>query len=312
MGVIILVALLIGCTTNNPDHHDSNTVAVLCGRDYPTESQTPGLPFEALAPADIHDVVPPVDYTSAAIIDYINFENRHEGEYTEDMFNHDFDNQWGDISGSASILTVDGSKVLSVTSPEHFYKKGISSGKQFSDYDELYFSYQITFHADYDFSMGGKLPGLAGLNPDVSTKPDGCNHVGEDDGFSLRSMFREEGRAIGYFYHQDSTESCGEEIDYQHEGANFSFKRDKTYLLEQYVKMNDKNQANGIVELYVNGFKVLERTDMTFSENLEYAINYHFFQLWHGGDNDDWAVDRDSTAYFNHIALSSEPLSYTK
>jgi hypothetical protein len=264
-------------------------------------------------PSQIHDVVPNVDYNNAqGIIDSIDFENQQNGEYTSSMFNSDFNNEWGSVTGRANIVDRNGSNELAVTHPKDNYKKGISGGKDLNEFNELYFSYEITFGKDYDFSMGGKMPGLAGLNPNVSTKPDGCDSVGEDDGFSLRSMFREDGRAIGYFYHQDKTSNCGDEIDYQHEGKNFSFKREKTYLIEQYVKMNDPNTANGVVTIYVNGFKVLEKTDMTFSENGIYAINYQYTQLWHGGNSSDWAVDRDSTAYLDHFTLSTEPLSYSK
>lgn len=268
---------------------------------------------DPLDPSKIHDVVPYVNYNNApGIIDNIDFEHQQNGEYTSTMFNTDFNNEWGNVTGEANIVDINGSSKLAVTHPKGHYKKGISGGKDLNEFDELYFSYQITFGKDYDFSMGGKMPGLAGLNPDASNKPDGCDSVGEDDGFSLRSMFREDGRAIGYFYHQDKTEKCGDEIDYQHEGKNFSFKREKTYLIEQYVKMNDANQANGIVTIYVNGFKVLERRNMTFSENGVHAINYQYTQLWHGGNSSDWAVDRDSTAYFDHFTLSSQPISYTK
>ncbi|QFI37627.1 hypothetical protein FR932_07105 [Moritella marina ATCC 15381] len=264
-------------------------------------------------PSQIHDVVPNVDYNNAqGIIDSIDFENQQNGEYTSSMFNSDFNNEWGSVTGRANIITMNGSNKLAVTHPKDTYKEGISAGKELNEYNELYFSYQINFGKDYDFSMGGKIPGLAGLNPNVDKKPDGCSTVGEDEGFSLRSMFRENGRAIGYFYHQDKTKTCGDEIDYQHEGKNFSFKREKTYLIEQYVKMNDAHQANGIVTIHVNGFKVLERKNMTFSESGIHAINYQFTQLWHGGNDDKWAVDRDSTAYLDHFTLSSKPLSFSK
>ncbi|QUM76514.1 hypothetical protein HWV00_09895 [Moritella sp. 24] len=285
---------------------------VACGGSSTDENNQSGQ-TDPLDPAKIHDVVPNVNYNNSSImIDHINFDGRQNGKYTSDMFNTDFNNEWGSVTGDANILDRNGSKELAVTHPKGHYKKGISGGKDLNEFNEVYFSYEITFGKDYDFSMGGKMPGLAGLNPNVSAKPDGCKTIGEDEGFSLRSMFREDGRAIGYFYHQDKTKTCGDEIDYQHEGKDFSFKREKTYLIEQYVKMNDANQANGIVTIYVNGFKVLERKNMTFSENGIYAINYQYTQLWHGGNSSDWAVDRDSTAYFDNVALSSAPLSYSK
>jgi len=288
----------------------TGTFLVACGGSSSNDGNPQTGPLD---PSKIHDVVPYVNYNDApGIIDNINFDGQQNGEYTSDMFNSDFNNEWGSVTGEANIIDRNGSSQLAVTHPKGYYKKGISGGKDLNEFDELYFSYEITFGKDYDFSMGGKMPGLAGLNPSVSEKPDGCNTIGEDEGFSLRSMFREDGRVIGYFYHQDKTKSCGDEIDYQHEGKNFSFQREKTYLIEQYVKMNDANQANGIVTIYVNGFKVLESTNMTFSENGIHGINYQFTQLWHGGNSDGWAVDRDSTAYLDNFTLSTQPLSYTK
>jgi hypothetical protein len=271
--------------------------------------------FEKLEPnpSQIHDVVPKVDYENAqGVISYTSFDSRQNGSYTTNMFKDDLANDWAQVTGSANIVSTKDSKVLAVTVPKGHYKKGISGGQKLIEYEELYFSYKIKFGKTFDFSMGGELPGLAGLNKDYDPKPDGCKKIGKDEGFSLRSMFRENGRAIGHFYHQNKSKPCGDEIDYQHQGKNFSFKRDKTYLIEQYVKMNDANQENGIVTIYVNGFKVLERTNMTFSENRIYDINYRYFQFWHGGNNSDWAVNRDSTAYFDDVALSSEPLSYKK
>ena len=97
-----------------------------------------------------------------------------------------------------------------------------------------------------------------------------------------------------------------------HQGEKFYFERDKTYLIEQYVKMNDANMANGIVTIHVNGHKVLERTNMTFGENRTYGINSRFFYMWHGGGDTSWSPSVDSTAYFNHIVMSEEPVSYNK
>ncbi|NQZ91788.1 MAG: hypothetical protein HRT97_05520 [Moritella sp.] len=310
---IFITLFLTACGGSGSDANDNDQSDIPVVPEIPVDVPVvPEVPEVPADPENIHDVVPDVDYNSSSIFDYVNFDERTNGEYTEDMFDTDFNNEWESITGSANILDRNGSKVLAITHPKDHYKKGISSGKNLNEFNELYFSYQITFGKNYDFSMGGKMPGLAGLNPNVSEKPDGCKTIGEDEGFSLRSMFREDGRAIGYFYHQDKTKSCGDEIDYQHEGENFSFKREKTYLIEQYVKMNDANQANGIVTIYVNGFKVLERTNMTFSENGIHGINYQFIQLWHGGNSDGWAVDRDSTAYLDEFTLSTQPLSYSK
>ena len=240
------------------------------------------------------------------------------------MFDADFHNSWQNINGTAKIVDRENSLKLAVTNPKGQIKKGIWAGKDLNEFDSLYFSYQIEFGSNYDFSMGGKMPGLSGLNANVDATPDGCSAAGQkpDAGFSVRSMFRENGRAIGYFYHQNNPnlgnpsnpgkKNCGEEIDFRYNGSNFSFQRGKTYLIEQFVKMNDAHQANGIVTVHVNGHKVLERKNMMLGESRKYGINNLFFYLWHGGSTDRWAPDRDSTAYFDNVLFSTEPVSYKK
>jgi hypothetical protein len=279
------------------------------------------LPMEIPNPAPVPVPEPVGDIHTKIIVDYDNadgiihradFENRQIGSYDKNDFKSDTNAAWV-ATLNASIVNKDGSLKLKVTSKEYTVKKGISSTRNLDDYSELYFSYEMTIDSDFHFSIGGKLPGLAGRNPAVSQIPDGCKAVGVNDGFSLRSMFREDGRAIGYFYHQDNplrNGNCGEEIEYTHNGENFKWIVGKTYVVEQFVKMNDAQQANGIVTIHVNGFKVLERTDMTFSESGVHGVNYGFFQFWHGGSSSRWAPHRDSIIYFDNITISEKSLTY--
>jgi len=281
----------------------------------------------------IHNETPTVDYLSTSIVKLIDFNGRQAIDYTEDMFDADFELHWqwlgksGEhIDGVAEIIDVNGDMKLAITSLKDEVKVGIHAGKTLTEANELYFLYELTFNSDYDFAKGGKLPGLGGFNlSDVNeVNPTGCRAEGQqaDAGFSLRSMFKENGTAILYAYHQnnpnlnlpvsDGKYACGEEITYQHNGKAFSFQKTKTYLVEQYVKINDANQANGIVTIHINGFKVLEKSDMVFSENGQYSINQLFIDIWHGGRTSDWAPSVDSTLVIDNIVLSNAPLTYLK
>jgi len=280
----------------------------------------------------IHNEIPTVDYQSSSVITLIDFNSRQAVEYTEDMFDTDFDLHWqriGDgsvsVDGLANIVNVNNDMKLAITSPRDKIKHGIHAGKDLTRADELYFLYELTFSTGYDFAKGGKLPGLGGLNllDENIVKPTGCDIEGQkvDAGFSLRSMFKENGAAVLYAYHQnnpnmnlpttDGKYGCGEEISYQHNGKDFSFRTAKTYLVEQRVKVNDANQANGAVTIHVNGFKVLDKSDMTFSENGHYSINQLFIDIWHGGSKSDWAPKVDSTVVIDNIVLSDAPLTYS-
>ncbi|NRB81894.1 MAG: hypothetical protein HRU38_25100, partial [Saccharospirillaceae bacterium] len=163
---IFITLFLTACGSSSGDNSSSsgsNTDPIV--PELPDVPNVPDVPDVdvPLDPNNIHDVVPNVDYNSSAIFDYVNFDERSNGEYTEEMFDTDFNNEWESITGSANILDKNGSKVLAITHPKDYYKKGISSGKKLNEFNELYFSYQITFGENYDFSMGGKMPGLAGL-----------------------------------------------------------------------------------------------------------------------------------------------------
>ena len=303
-----------------------------CGGSNSTSEKSEVIVEQTNIDEKIHDEIPTVNYQSGSIIKLVDFNNRQEIDYTEDMFDADFDLHWqwigksGEhIDGVAKIIDVNGDMKFAITSLKDEIKVGIHAGKDLTETNELYFLYELSFNADYDFAKGGKLPGLGGFNLSDANevKPTGCRAEGQqaDTGFSLRSMFKEDGAAILYAYHQnnpnlalpenDGKYACGEEISYQHNGKPFSFQKTKTYLVEQYVKMNDANQANGIVAIHVNGFKVLEKTDMVFSENGQYSINQLFIDIWHGGSTNDWAPSVDSILVIDNVLLSNAPLTYS-
>jgi hypothetical protein len=293
------------------------------------ESEKPEITVEQPNIDDqIHNEIPTVNYQVDGVEEWINFSHHQAIAYTKDMLLADFNasRAWigtnqEDIDGVAKIIDVNGDMKLAITSLKDQIKVGIYVGKDLTEANELYFLYELTFNADYDFAKGGKLPGLGGLNlsDDNEVKPTGCRVEGQlaGRGFSLRSMFREDGRAILYAYHQNNpnialgdSNACGEAFAYQHNGKDFFFQKTKTYLIEQYVKINDANQENGIVTIHVNGFKVLEKTDMVLSENGMYGINQLFIDIWHGGNDSDWAPSVNSTVVIDNIVLSDTPLTY--
>nr|ALK44370.1 hypothetical protein [Colwellia sp. C1] len=157
----------------------------------------------------IHNEIPTVDYQAGSIIKLVDFNGRQAIDYTEDMFDADFALHWkmvgksGEhIDGVAKINDVNGDMKLAITSLKDEVKIGIHAGKDLTEANELYFLYELTFNADYDFAKGGKLPGLGGFNLSDANevKPTGCKAEGQqtDAGFSLRSMFKEDGAAILY------------------------------------------------------------------------------------------------------------------
>ncbi|MDA9557382.1 hypothetical protein N9R79_07780 [Vibrio sp.] len=278
---------------------------------------------ESLSAMDtIHTTLPNIDYTHASIIQYISFDQRDIGEYTGELFKEDFHSAWGRLDAPAVIESHGTNKQLTLLIPKDKIKKGMHGAIALSNHNTLHFSYKVRFKEDYDFRLGGKLPGLGGLNKNVdrSIYPTGCRSEGQkpDHGFSLRVMFREQGKAVGYFYHQDNpninngrgNNNCGEDVPYQHKGDDFYFIPGQTYLIEQSVTMNSPNESNGRVHVYINGNRVLMRDNMVFSQTGQYGINTILLDIWHGGSQDNWAPQVNSAITIDDFALSTEPLSY--
>jgi len=81
-----------------------------------------------------------------------------------------------------------------------------------NSYDELFFAYKIRFGADFDFSLGGKLPGLAGR-----TANSGGNVPNGTDGWSGRIMWKSNGKIVQYVYHPDQSQNLpyGDDFDWE-------------------------------------------------------------------------------------------------
>lgn len=183
--------------------------------------------------------------------------------------------------------------------------------------DELYISYWIRFSDDFDLGKGGKLPG--GLYGVVRDKPypSAGNKIEGDSGFSVRSMFYTRGydgeeqeianfpHLYTYVYHQDMKTKFGDRESYTWRNKPVDFIRktedsavaklssSKTefykpgYLFVMRVKLNTPNVNDGLVQIFLNGVKVLENSEYMFSKSGENKINRAEFSFFYGG-NDSW------------------------
>lgn len=250
---------------------------------------------------------------------HVSFAGRaNDSNYSETNGDTDFNFKWETFNAKTSEIL---NGKWQVTVPANEVKKGIHAVSYVAEKGEYFFGYEIEFDNNYDFtSLGGKLPGLIGLNTSLRKSngnqvyPDGCNAEGQrrDEGFSLRSMFREGGRMIGYFYHEGNPNSswCGHEVNYMHNGSQFYVKKGTKYYIETRCKMNSKYASNGIVQIWVNGFLVVSMTNMVLSHTLLYNINALFIYFWHGGNDSNWEPDNDSTVRFDNFVLQTTPISH--
>ena len=116
---------------------------------------------------------------------------------------------------------------------------------------EYIFEYKLRFDPGFDFSRGGKIPGLAG-----ASAPTGCVNT-DGSGFSARNMWRQNGAFIGYVYDNNQSSACGTGLS-----TGFNFAVGRWYDMKQRVKLNTGRNSNGILELWVDGKMVLSRSNL--------------------------------------------------
>jgi len=174
------------------------------------------------------------------------------------------------------------------------------------NFEELYVSYDVKFSENFDFVRGGKLPGLCGYN--VTQDPrDGCNTGGGFptgyDGWSARGMWREDGKLENYVYHADQFYEYGDD-----EYWTANAERGTWHSFQHRIVLNTVGEANGIVEAWFDGVKVLSSNTMLYRKTADIGINLFYFSTFYGGADPSWAPTSDQYIYFDNFRIATTPL----
>jgi hypothetical protein len=162
--------------------------------------------------------------------------------------------------------------------------------------DEAYLRYYVLFPAGYEFVRGGKLPGLYGGRMNNGGKiPDGTN------GFSTRYMWRAAGVGEVYAYLPTSTvhgTSLGR--------GRWTWPTGGWTSVEQHVRLNTPGQADGLIQVWLNGVLVLDQTGLTYRTTPSLQIEGVYFSTFFGGGDSSWATPRDQYADFAGFELAKQ------
>lgn len=190
-------------------------------------------------------------------------------------------------------------------------------------------SYKVFFPADFDFVKGGKLPGLWGGAPGAG------GGDWNDDGYSLRVMFREGGEAVGYAYMctdqgaYDGDERCalvrnqgrgfadiahhtnGAGIDLwragkDDRGMHMKFTRGAWNAVSLTLGVNARGAAaasNGVAALTVNG--VTRRFEgVRWCAKGDMPVSGIAFSVWMGGGNDSYAPSKTQKIDIKDVSVT--------
>lgn len=176
-------------------------------------------------------------------------------------------------------------------------------------YEHLFLRYYFKFEPGWDFGRGGKLPGLAAFQA-----IGGCVPADGTNGWSMRYMWRQQGRAVLYSYIPHSNFGaigCGYDFQLQISrppplsAINWFFQKETWYCIEQEVKLNDVGQKNGFVKVWINEQQVLDLQGITYRtvDNRETRIGQVVFNTFYGGD-ETWGPGFETTSLFDNFVLA--------
>jgi hypothetical protein len=185
--------------------------------------------------------------------------------------------------------------------------------------DAISLEYEVFFPKDFDFVLGGKLPGVWG---GVAGAGGGAWN---DDGWSFRVMFRQHGEAVAYVYMAtdqgtySGNEFCklvknqgnGFKIISHHtkgtgidlwRGRGLAFKKGMWNTVAMRVECNSPGVADGVISLTVNG-KTNEFRKIQWSKN-KMKVAGLAFTSWFGGGSPKYAPSKTQKASFRNIRLT--------
>ena len=175
-------------------------------------------------------------------------------------------------------------------------------------YDQACVQYDIRFDPNFDWSLGGKLPGLEGVAPGVApAKPTGGNVT--DVGWSGRLMWLgpkayswagPTNMAVSYMYHPGQTGTYGDNIRW-----NKPFVAGTWHTVKQCYVMNTVGRANGVLRAWMDGQLVVNNTTFTYRVRNDVHINYIVFSLFRGGNTLAWAGSRDGYVDIDNFSVTS-------
>ncbi len=246
------------------------------------------------------------------------------GTYEQPVWEKAFHPEWGpDHVGRDEIVTDEQLKthVLRVKYPQggvgpqqsglQYLCRFGRNGFAFSDDAEhLFIRYWLKFESEADFSKGGKLPGLAGnTDPRKNPKTGGGGAPKDDsEGFSVRVMWREDGKLAQYVYHPGQLGNYGDYYWWELNGQPAKLELGRWHCLVTEVKLNTEGKKDALIRSWLDGQQVLEKKNIALRNTEDCKINVYTFDTFYGGAEPDWAPKVDSYVRFGPVTLSNQML----
>jgi len=216
-----------------------------------------------------------------------------------------------------SIVAVSGrGNVMRITMPPNTYSEAsgvIIDALLSKTVDEASIQYDIRFDSSFDWSLGGKLPGLGGAEPGTPASVAGGCTTGNSNAWSGRGMWitpKSYGSVtgtnewIGYMYNYNKTSTCG---DNQRTGKAFTL--GTWHTVKQYYKMNTiasdgTPNADGVHKMWLDGVLIKDTENFLYRNNAGLHINYLYWEIFRGGGS-TWISPTQGILDIDNLTITS-------
>ncbi|MEP0367034.1 MAG: polysaccharide lyase [Cyclobacteriaceae bacterium] len=232
---------------------------------------------------------------------HVDFEQSALGDYDRVSIEADFDSiEWALTKQRGHIVSGENeNQFLRVSFPKGSVgpeQGGIQFVRPLKPAKEYYLTYDLYFEEGFDFSKGGKLPGLTSGGATYT----GGVHPDEGQGWSARYMWVAN-KPIVYLYYKDMAGKYGESLP-----LNAEIKPGNWYTFTQHIRVNQPDQENALIEVWINGQKVGSKENFALRKGDLGLIDSFYFSTFHGGATADWAPQTDSYIRFDNFRIYSK------
>ena len=103
----------------------------------------------------------------------------------------------------------------------------------------------------------------------------------------------------------DKEGTYGDDLQLQgNDGKANYFEPGKWHNITQRVRINDGNQSNGSLDVWMDQEQVLSKDNIKFVTDGQ-QIDRAYFSTFHGGSGSDWWPEKDVNAYFDDFVVST-------
>lgn len=179
---------------------------------------------------------------------------------------------------------------------------GVVANIDVSDGTAYEMDYDIRFHSQFDWSRGGKV----GFGFSIGDGNTGGDPAWDGNGGTLRLMwYRNDANRVyfqPYLYYRDQPGQYGDDFGLTYP-ASGSIQKGTTYHVHLYIKSNTGSNANGHVQIVINGTVLLDRDIRWTTNDSKRLIRGVTFHTFRGGSQSYWESPTVGYIYYDNLSI---------